>query len=49
MTLIINHIKSLERTLYRKSEINENNQIKEIRHYDPIGDKYLLPISVLTK
>jgi hypothetical protein len=49
MSLIRNHVKRLARALYRKSVTSENSQIQELGHNDLIGDKYLLPLSPLTR
>jgi hypothetical protein len=47
MLLIRRHIRKLVRAVYQKSANSDNRQIKRLGHYDPIGDKYLRPLSLL--
>jgi hypothetical protein len=49
MSLIRSHIKWLARALNLKSVTSENSQIQEKGYCDPIGDKYLLPLSLLAR
>jgi hypothetical protein len=46
MPLIRSHIRKLARAVYQKSANSDNSQIRELGHYDPIGDKYLRPLQV---
>jgi hypothetical protein len=46
VSLITNHIKRLPRALHQKPLTSEKRHIQESDHYDPIGEKYLLPLSM---
>jgi hypothetical protein len=49
MPLVNNYIKGLASKLYLKSAGSSNCQIEDQGQYDPGSDKYLRPLSVLTR